>query len=256
MRDDTNISVIVIYSFAFLFIVFLFLQQASIIKEPTGGAVFDTILDSDTFNTIFSSDIFNTLENIPLTTLMIAGGGIIVLIVGFIIFKKLKKKKNAETQAPQQVQQPQPQLYEKSISDLSKEFNVKGEEGELNRDFDKLFSQSPEPGIVNPPPMMELKEEKGIGEEELKKEESNLDQLKQVLRDLIKKNYTKESIVKYLTKKGYTLMQIRKAIDSINGDSLSSYIKNTLSQGFSKKEIVNALLKAGWSKEDIIKYMQ
>src|SRR3989344_1926914 len=100
MRDDTNISVIVIYSFAFLFIVFLFLQQASIIKEqtPTGSAVFDTILESN----IFSSEIFNTLENIPLTTLMIIGGGIVVLVLAFIIFKRLRRKKKAESQALQQ----------------------------------------------------------------------------------------------------------------------------------------------------------
>jgi aryl-phospho-beta-D-glucosidase BglC (GH1 family) len=244
MRDDTNISVIIIYSFVFIFIVFLLLQQGNFIAQPTGYALFDTT-------------IFQDLTNLSLTTLIIIVVGLILLIVGgFFIYKKIKAKKKNISGAPQVSQAP-----EKSITDLSKEFNLplakKNEKQELSildEDINKLFSESaPEPEVEKPL-MKEVIKDKEVMENK-QGPKFNLVELKQLVKSLMKKNYTKESIIKYLNNKGFTLIQIKSAINSINEDSLVNYIKDALSEGFSKQEIMKSLLSSGWDREDILKYL-
>lgn len=235
MGDDTNVSVIILYSFVFIFIVFLFLQQGNLIKETgtTGYA-------------LINLDSINNLEEFSLTTLIIIITVVILLIIaGFILYKKLKRKKHDIEGAKN--------LSDKSLPELSKEFNMpqnKNDSSELNTDLNKLFMEeipSPEEKTQNPEMI----------KEEIKEENKfNTDELKKIIKGLMKKNYTKESIVKYLNSKGYNLTQIRQAINSINENNLKSYISNALSQGFNKEDIMNALLKSGWSKEDILKHMQ
>jgi SOS response regulatory protein OraA/RecX len=70
---------------------------------------------------------------------------------------------------------------------------------------------------------------------------------------LINKKYSKDNILKYLNSKGYNIMQIKNAIDSINEENINNYVELASSQGFNKQEIVSSLLKAGWKKEDILK---
>jgi len=235
MRDDTNISVIIIYSFVFIFIVFLFLQQSNIITQTTGYALFD-------------AKVFQDLNNLSLTTLIIIIVALILLIVGgFFIYKIIKDKRKARIEVPEISQ-----AAEKSITELNKEFNAplvnKNKEQEpnmLDEDINKLFME-------NAPSVEKTQVTKEIIEN--KQTKFNLGELKQLIRSLMKKNYTKESIIKYLNNKGYNLIQIKNAISLINEDNLSNYIKNALSQGFSKQEVMKSLLDSGWNKEDIIKY--
>ena len=230
MGDDNNTSVIIIYSFAFLFIVFLFLQQGNFIKEAqtTGYALFDT-------------SAFTNLQSFSLTTLIIIVVALILILIGgYFLYQKIKNKK-------QSLNAPNPPQYnEKTISNLNKEFNVRGSkksESEMNNDAIRtLFMED-----VNKKEQLKPKTEKP------KEIKPNFGELRNILKSLMKKNYTKESIVKYLTSKGYNIMQVKKALNSINQESLANYIKNSLAQGFSKQEIVKALLERGWNKEDILK---
>lgn len=237
MEDSTNVSVIIIYSFAFLFVVFLFLQQKDLITPTTGYALFDT-------------NIFNNLGSFSLTTLIILFVVLILLAVGgFFLYKKLKKKKGISLEIPK------PPLAEKSISGLDKEFNVPSpnieenekQEPSINNDLNELFMETPE---ENTEKHIEVKPQEVKGEPEF-----DLQQLKKLVELLMKKKYTKESIIKYLRSKSYTLTQIKQAISSINEENIKNYIKDSLSQGFSKQDIIKTLLNSGWSKEDIIKYI-
>lgn len=239
MADDTNISIIIIYSFFFLFIVYLFLQQGNLITKTTGTTGY----------ALFDTTIFENLTDLSLTTLILIVVGLALLIIGGIfLYKKLKKKKEAQTNL--EIPVP-PQPAEKSIAELNKEFNVPqpqpvSQENVLDQDINKLFMENAE---QKPQVIEQVSEEKPREETKF-----NLDELKQLLKSLMKKNYTKESIVKYLNNKGFNLMQIRKAIYYINEDSIANYVRNALSQGFSKQEIIKALLNSGWNKEDILKY--
>ncbi len=236
MRDDTNISVIIIYSFVFIFIVFLFLQQGNIITQPTGYALFD-------------AKVFQDLTSLSLTTLIIIIVALILLMVGgFFIYKLIKDKRKAKVEIPEISQ-----AAEKSIIDLNKEFNVplanKNKEQEpnmLDEDINKLFMENA-PGVEKTQVTKEIIENKQA--------KFNLGELKQLIKSLMEKNYTKESIIKYLNNKGYNLIQIKNAISLINNDNLFNYIKNALSKGFSKQEVMKSLLDSGWNKEEIIKYL-
>jgi hypothetical protein len=233
MREDTNISVIIIYSFVFLFIVFFFLQQENIIaqKAPTGSAIFDV------------------LEEFSLITLIIVIVVVGLIVGGYFIYKKIKNKK----QVPLEIPKP-PSSSEKSLSNLNKEFNIpspetkaeKQEQTNFETDLNQLFNENIQE-VAKP------KEEPKIIEKP-KEIKFDLEKLKNIINALMKKNYSKESIVKYLNSKGFTLMQIKQAINSINEDVLSNYIKNSLSQGFKKQEIIKKLLESNWTKEDISKY--
>ena len=235
MKDDSNISVIIIYSFAFLFIVFLFLQEGKIINQPsTGYALFslDNLGDSSLIAIII----------ITIILIVIAG-------TGFFVYKKLKSKKSLL-----EIPKP-PQPAEKSLTDLSKEFNLpesipepKKQEINMDGDLSQLFAESKSP-VIQKHPAQE------IPKEDLKEKEANLDELKKLISSLMKKNYTKESIINYLNKKGFKLVYIKKAIDMINEDNLSNYVQNALSQGFSRDEIAKSLLEHGWNKEEIAKYI-
>ena len=235
MRDDTNISVIIIYSFVFIFIVFLFLQQGNIITQPTGYALFDT-------------DVFSALSELSLTTLIIIAIALILVILGgFFLYKIIKDKRKAKVEVPEISQ-----ATEKSITGLNKEFNIplanKNKEQELSmldEDINKLFMENA-PGVEKTQVTKEIIENKQA--------KFNLGELKQLIKSLMEKNYTKESIIKYLNNKGYNLIQIKNAISLINNDNLFNYIKNALSQGFSKQEVMKSLLDSGWNREDIIKY--
>ena len=81
MKEDTNVSVIIIYSFVFLFMVFLFLQQGDFIKQPTGYALFEL-------------DGLKNLSTSSLITLIISVIVLIIIVVGCIfVYKKIKNKK-------------------------------------------------------------------------------------------------------------------------------------------------------------------
>ena len=213
------------------------MQQGNLIPQTTGYAFFDA----------------DVLSGLSLTTLIILLAALVILIVGgFFLYKKLKKKKG---QPESSLEIPKPDIYEKSISDLSKEFNIPANEEKAEKsdaadtDINKLFmEEKPEVKAVPEAPQPETKE--------VKEKEFDLSELKQILKTLMQKNYTKESIVKYLSSKGYNLMQIKQATGAINRENLNNYIKNALSQGFSKQEVMQALLKSGWNKEDIIRNMQ
>lgn len=230
MEDNTNVSVIIIYSFVFLFFVFLFLQEGQIIvNEPTGHLLFDTLDGSSSLTIII----------LIISLILIAG-------FGFFVYKKIKSKKNIVLEVPKP---PQLNSSEKSISDLDKDFNIpaleKSQEaqdaGNEDEEINKLFSDS-QP--------KEVQQDKI----EIKENKINLDELRKLVRILIKKNYNKNEIVKYLTSKKYNISQIRESVNIINEENISVYIKNSLSQGFSKKDIINALIKSGWNKEDIVKH--
>ena len=67
----------------------------------------------------------------------------------------------------------------------------------------------------------------------------------------MEKNYTKESIVKYLQKKGWKLSQIAKIIQEINLMNLFRYIKEAVSLGYKKDLLIKQLLSKGWTLKEI-----
>jgi len=221
MADDNNSSVIILYSFVFLFMVFLLLQNTNFIDKPTGYATSDNLISNSLITVI--------------ATVFVLGVG------GFFIYKKIRKKKETNLEIPKP-----PIPAEKSIETLNKDFNIPPSPNQnFNNDINQLFTEiPPEPENTTPA------QEKEIPQEMPKIEDETL---KKLLKLLINKKYSKDNILKYLNSKGYNIMQIKNAIDSINEENINNYVELASSQGFNKQEIVSSLLKAGWKKEDILK---
>jgi len=235
MADDTKISVIIIYSFIFLFFVFIFLQNGDIVRT-TGYA---TSEDSGSFSSII----------IVAVVIVVLGAA------GFFIYKRIKKKK----ETPLEIPKP-PIPTEKSIETLNKDFNIPSTSNipAMDNDINKLFSENvPTPNI--PESQINIQNQNipmpSIPEADEINEKPKIDErLKKIIKVMIERKYNKESMMKYLKNKNYTLVQIKKAIDSINKDNISDYVELSLSQGFSKQQIINSLIKSGWKKEDILEY--
>src|SRR3989344_8531 len=249
-KKEISTDIIIFTSLIFLFFVFLIIQ-------PTVNTGYITLpLIGDT----------NELSDPTLI------GGIALLVVVWIVvvilYVKLKKKKQL---------QRLPGLPESEFENIEGA-NVKEEQkGALTEyELKQLFKEiapsigstqqmppMPRPGgidikdlqLPSPPKtqvqetrLPEQKPEIKIGKPENK--------LKALMLDLLNKRYTRESIIKYLKKKGYKLTQIAQTIREINNDNLSRYIKQAVSLGYKKDQISKQLLNKGWDQEDIEKMMK
>ncbi len=243
MADD-NMSLFVIAMFVLLFFVFINTQPGI-----TGNAITDDI----------------SALSIVIAIVVV----IVVLGLIFFILRRIKKRKlgsipippkpgNLKTEAnigmqmptvpgaPGMANVPSPgaqttQTQSKMVFD-----NVKLNEEELS----SLFKETPVKEEKKEPVKEEIQapEKKIIEERTL----ANLSELKNLISRLVSKNYSKEQITKFLQSKGWSGLQISKAVEELNNDNLRKYIKEAKQIGMSNDQIIKSLLENGW-KIDVIK---
>ena len=76
-----------------------------------------------------------------------------------------------------------------------------------------------------------------------------------MLINLLNKNYTHDSILKYLKNKGYSLFQVRRGVDIINEENLANYVKQCYALGIEREMIIKNLLNHGWNDIEIRKQL-
>ena len=245
-KGDINTNSLVIGSLLFVLIIFLAINPFDV----TGLITLPIIGDTD---------------EIPNATLM---GGIILLIIIWIIImiiaKKMKKKSHLE-KIPTLTEVPGP------VSNLNfknpQEFKKDGlTEEELKQLFNEIYPRADlaqKPVVVNKKELEELEKQITGNVEikkltELKKEQGkkDLNELKKLILALLKKNYTKESVIKYLKGKGWSLSEIFQVTKEINMINLRNYVKEAISLGYKKPRIVKELQSKGWTIEEINRAVQ
>ena len=163
---------------------------------------------------------------------------IVIWAVLIFLYIKLKKKKQLQklpelpgVQAPSQVEK-KGTLSEEELKQLFKEIAPSLETA-------KIPMQIPQKPTL-----------------EIKKPEQNLNELKNLILNLLNKNYTRESIIKHLQKKGWKFNQMAQVIKNINENNLRNYIKEASSLGYARQQYTPLLLSKGWSLEDIDKTLK
>ena len=237
MKEESNTSLLVFYSLAFLFIVFILVGTPKTTSLVTLPIVGDT-------------------GEISLTTTI--GIAIIVLVIAGVIFliaRKAKNKKQVEAPKTENLPQLTPQL---NTIELAKELPIEMPKlGKLDtlteEDLDKLFTAARQPEMP-PAPVKKEPEEEHVLQTQVEKQ-VNYKELKSLIINLLNKNYTHDSILKYLKNKGYSLFQIKRAVDIINEENLSNYIKQCYALGIEREMIIKNLLNHGWNDIEIRKQL-
>jgi len=228
-----NSSLVVIGSFIFLFLVFVFLNQ----PKPTGYVPF----------------IGDTGEISVISLVIVVIILVVILAAAFIIYKKIKQKKLTGKEPPIPKGKKGKANIPKPLADLDKEVTKdsgkRKDEKELSEDeIENLFKEP----IKVEKKQVEAKVEKP---KEEKKPEINLTELKNTILGLMNQNFTKDQIVSYLKGKGLDLENIVKVINQINSENLQRYINATLKMGFTKEQIISALKSRGWPLQEIQKFI-
>jgi len=195
--------------------------------------------------------------------ILIGGIALLVLIwvALIVLYIKLKKKKQLQklpdlpetvTLIPSISTQMQPEKKKGTLS----EDELKELFKEIAPTIESSLSQKKE--VLGLPEKQEVEKpilEKQIIEikrsEQLPERRQDLMQLKNLILDLLNKSYTRESIVKYLQKKGWKLNQMALVIKDINEANLRNYIKEAVSLGYTRQQFTPLLLTKGWTINDI-----
>ncbi len=219
-EKESSTNLLIFLSIVFLFIIF-------VVVQPTRTGYFSLPLVGDT----------STLSNPTLI-----GAVVILLFIWagvFLLYVKIKKKKqlqnlpdlpNSDLIIPEQTQTSQ---LKQGLS-----------EDELKKLFNDISPIMKEEVKENKP---EKVQEKVIPQ----KKESNINDLRNLMTNLLSKNYSKESILKYLQKKGYSLNEISVVTNDVNKIRLREYVQKAKSLGYKKDKIIAQLKNKGWSLEDI-----
>lgn len=243
MADD-NTSFIVIAIFVILFFAFINTQP-----EYSGAAITDDI---------------SALSIVIAIVVVIAVLGSIFFILRRIKRRKLgnmpvppkpgnlKAETNVGIQMPSapgisgMTKVPSPGAQNSQTQNTMVFDNVKLNEEELS----SLFKETPIKEEKKEPVKEEAPEpEKRVIEE---KTLANLSELKNLISRLLGKNYSKEQITKFLQSKGWSGLQISKAVEELNNDNLRKYIKEAKQIGMNNDQIIKSLLENGW-KIDVIR---
>lgn len=246
-EEQYDTSLLVLYSLVFLFIAFLLFGTSK-----TTGLVTLPLLGE-------SSELpLTTTLGIALTVLVLAGAI-------FLISRKIRSKKQVEIPKAEDLLDLTAQLNTaepvKELPQLPKE-PVKPERMDTltEADLDRLFTEARQSETPPAPPAPLPQAQQLLARKEPEKElvlekQINYKELKSLILNLLNKNYTHDSILKYLKNKGYSLLQIRKAVDMINQENLANYIKQCYVLGIERETIIKNLLSHGWSNEDIRKQL-
>lgn len=245
MKEESNTSLLVFYSLAFLFIVFILVGTPKTTSLTTSLVTLPIVGDTAEIS-------LTTTIGIAVTVLVIAGAI-------FLITRKRKDKKQAEVPKTENLPQLTPQL---NTIEPAKEPKVElSKLGKLDtlteEDLDKLFTAARQPEMP-PAPIKKEPEEEIVLQTQVEKQverQVNYKELKSLIINLLNKNYTHDSILKYLKNKGYSLFQIRRAVDIINEENLANYVKQCYALGIEREMIIKNLLNHGWSDNEIRKQL-
>ena len=248
-QKEVGINTLILFSLVFLFLAFIIIQPIPLTGLITLPLIGDT------------SELSGTTL-IGAVSLLLA-----VWIIVFMLFKKLRKKSKLEkVPALPEVPGPVSTVDIPSLDELQKKQGLT--EDELKQLFTEIAPQietqskitinEKELELFEKQKSAQNKEEAEIpkkteeAKQSLFEEKSrDINELRKITRALLEKNYTKESIVKYLQKKGWKLSQIAKIIQEINLMNLFRYIKEAVSLGYKKDLLVKQLLSKGWTLKEI-----
>ena len=248
-QKEVNLNTLILFSLVFLFLAFIIIQPVSLTGLITLPLIGDT------------SELSGTTL-IGAVSLLLA-----IWIVVFMLFKKLRKKNKLE-KVPALPEFPGPV----SGVDISSLDELQKKQGLTEDELKQLFTEVA--------PQIEIQPEIKINEKELELFEKqkliqekpsieipkrintskpiisedkpkDINELRKIAKTLLAKNYTKESVIKYLQKKGWGLSQIAKVIQEINLMNLSKYLKEAVSLGYKKDQLVKQLLSKGWTNQEI-----
>ncbi|MEK6932362.1 MAG: hypothetical protein AABW56_01045 [Nanoarchaeota archaeon] len=244
-KGDINTNSLVIVSLIFILVAFLTINPF----DMTG---------------LITLPIIGDTSEIPNATLM---GGIVLLIIIWIIImiiaKKVKKKSQLE-KIPVLTEVPSPvsNINFKNPQELKKDGLTEEELKQLFNDISPRVELAQRP-IVNKNELDELEKQitnnlgfKKLPEINKEPHKKDLNELKKLMLALLKKNYTKESVIKYLKKKGWSLSEISQVNKEINMINLRNYVKEAISLGHKKPRIVKELQNKDWTIEEINRAMQ
>src|SRR3989344_1649629 len=192
-------------------------------------------------------------------------GGIAILvaiwIIVLILYRKLKKKSrndklsglpevpqpisNIETPTPQEIQKKEG-LTEEELKQLFREIAPKIEPVHI----EPVKETKP---LINEKEleMFEQRQKQAKPAEKLTGKERDITGLKKLMGDLLKKNYTKVSILRYLQKKDWRLSEIAQAVREINETNLFGYIRQAISLGYKREQFQRLLMSKGWTNDEI-----
>ena len=247
-HNKREVSLLVFGGFIVLFILFLFLGP----QESTKGAfTFDGIVGSA------------ELGGISIVTLIIVFVILIVVLIGVILLLKKFRRKSHNFVAPPNPGASPADLGQKNItSPLEENAGRKAESSSgdiLDEDIESLFSENVSAKKEEPIKEIPSKKQETSARQEnaqIQKPLVNANQLKVQVSSLLGKGYSREQILEFLGKKGFTSEQIVKTIDEMNNDNLRNYISNALKQGFSKEQVARNLLAHGWKPEQISRFIK
>ena len=248
-QKEASLNALILFSLVFLFLAFIIIQPVPLTGLITLPLIGDT------------SELSGTTL-IGAISLLLA-----IWIVVFMLFKKLRKKNKLE-KVPALPEVPGPvstvdipsldelqkkqgltedelkQLFTEIAPQIETQSKITINEKELEL-FEKQKSTQDKKEVEIP---KKTEEEKQILTGERTKD---INELRKITRALLAKNYTKESVIKYLQKKGWKLSQIAKVIQEINLINLYKYIKEAVSLGYKKDPLIKQLLSKGWTLREI-----
>ncbi len=240
MENGKGVStnLLIFLCFIFLFIMFI------LIKPTTTGLITLPIIGE-------TSDLSNPALIGAIVLLLV------IWIAAIVLYRKLKNKTKLQKIEITEVPDPI------SSIEIPTPQEIQRKEGLTEEELKRLF-QEIAPHIESIQQPGSSKKEFEILEKGLKKPElptpeeakHNLNELRKLLIVLLRKNYKKDIIVKYLQKKSWRLNEISQVINEINERSLRNYIKDALSLGYKKEQFIKLLLNKGWTIEDINKGSQ
>ena len=221
-KEEVSYTFYVLAGFILLFMVFLLVQPQ---PETTG---------------LISLNLNAAGGKLPL--IIVGVTAILALGLAFMSYKHFKKKKAV---APQPAAQPT--LSSEELTQLFPENKNPADAGSVSLPSPPSLA-APQPAAQNIPqpatPLVQQSKQQSM---------TSLQDIKAAISSLLAQGQTKQQILEQLQTKGFTAAQITKAVDEINQEKITSYVKNALAQGFQKEQITKILLESGWQQDAIDK---
>ncbi len=251
MEKEVDTNYLIFISVFFIILIFLIMQ-------PVGNTGLITLPLVGDLNEISNVNLIGAIVFL-----------VVIWIVVIVLYIKLKKKKQLEKlpKLPEIAQTMNNITNEPSNKNSLSEEELKQLFKEIAPTIEPLQSIKQEVKTeINPelklslPPLPKpnnIQEKKIVNKSDvIENKTKDIEELKKLILNLFNKNYTKQSIVKYLKKKGWSLIQMAQAIKEINEKNLNNYIKEAVSLGYKKEQLYRPLLSKRWNNEDINKAMK
>ena len=252
-KGESSLSFAVLAGLILLFLIFIIIEPT-----PSGNLSFD---------------LSGTEGDSSLTLIIAVGVLLAVLGILFVVYKKMKQRKkipsapNIESGKKREIDDLD-RLFEKREGMPNTKKHEENKIPPLNPEGYEQPQPHREQPQYNEPKNHEIPSLEEVNNGHHKKQQPippyekqtdhedkkiNLEPIKQMIRNLIRKNYNHDQLVKYLQSQGLNPEDISKAIEEINIENLKLYIQESLQKGFKKEQIIQLLKSNGWNPNIIEK---